>query len=472
MRSISTEAKVGIFVLVALLILGYMSFRVGQYGFGVKQGYTLSAVFDNVTGLDKGSSVEMAGVPIGKVESIKLTDGKALVTMRINPDVKLRGDVTAAIKTHGILGDKYIEILPASSGEYLEGGGRIARTESQADLDKVLSQFSSVMDDIKKVSSSLGNTLGGEEGQEQIRSILANIRQITENLNHLVARNDQKFDQLVDNLKSASKEMDRTFTQLADIASDMNQGKGTAGKLLKDKDLADNLNKTLASLQDITNKLNEGKGTLGKLINDEETVNNLNESLTGINRYVNKAEQFRTFLSYRGEYLFRDGGNSKSYLDLRIQPRDDKFYILGATYSTKGKTNRSESTLTQGGVSTTTTVETTDKDDFLFNAQIGKRWKNLALRGGVLESTGGAGLDYYALNDRLRLTFEAFDFDPDRNPHLKGYAEYKILKHLFISAGWDDFISNQGNSSPFVGLSIKFEDEDLKYLLTTTPIPK
>jgi len=472
MRSISTEAKVGIFVLVALLILGYMSFRVGQSGFGLKKGYTVSAVFSNVTGLDKGSSVEMAGVPIGKVESIKLTDSKALVTLRINPDVKLREDITAAIKTHGVLGDKYIEIIPAGTGEYMESGGRIARTESQADFDKVLSQFSSVMDDIKKVSSSLGNTLGGEEGQEQIRGILANMRQITENLNRLVARNDQKFDQLVDNLKSASKEMDRTFTQLADIAADMNQGKGTAGKLLKDKDLADNLNKTLASLQDITNKLNEGKGTLGKLINDEETVNNLNESLTGINRYVNKAEQFRTFLSYRGEYLFRDGGNSKSYLDLRIQPRDDKFYILGVAYDPRGKTNTYESTVTQGGVSTTTTTDTTDKDKFLVSAQIGKRWRDLAVRGGVLESTGGAGLDYYAFNDRLKLTFEAFDFDPDRNPHLKGYVEYKLLKHLFISGGWDNFISNEGRSTPFIGLSIKFEDEDLKYLLTSTPIPK
>ncbi|MEN6465545.1 MAG: MlaD family protein [Syntrophaceae bacterium] len=472
MRSISTEAKVGIFVLVSLIILGYMSFRVGQSGFGLKQGYTLSAVFDNVTGLDKGSSVEMAGVPIGKVESIKLTDSKALVTMRINPDVKLRGDVTAAIKTHGVLGDKYIELIPAATGEYLGEGGRITRTEGQADLDKVLSQFGSVMDDIKKVSSSLGNTLGGEEGQEQIRSILANIRQLTENLNHVVARNDQKFDQLVDNLKSASREMDRTFTQLADIATDMNQGKGTVGKLLKDKDLSDNLNKTLASLQDITNKLNEGKGTLGKLINDEETVNNLNESLTGINRYVNKAEQFRTFLSYRGEYLFDNGGNTKSYLDLRIQPRDDKFYIIGAVYDPRGKRTVTDTNVTQGGVTTTTTTEQFERDKFLFNAQIGKRFRDLAFRGGVMESTGGVGLDYYAFNDRLKLTFEAFDFDPDRRAHLKGYAEYKLLKHLFISAGWDDFISDQGNSSPFVGLSVRFEDEDLKYLLTSTPIPK
>lgn len=469
--SLSTEAKVGIFVLVALLILGYMSFRVGQYGFGLQRGYMLSAVFDNVTGLDKSSAVEMAGVSIGKVESIRLVDGRALVTMRINPDVQLRSDVGASVKTHGILGDKYIEITPGSTGEFLKSGEQIARTSSQADLDRLLNQVASVMDDIKKVTSNLGDTLGGDEGREQIRSIMANVRTLTDNLNKVVARNDEKFDDLVDNLRSASREMDRTFAQLNEIATDLNQGKGTVGTLLKDKSVAENLNKTLASLQEITDKINEGRGTIGKLVNDEETINNINEGIAGINRYINKAEQYRTFLSYRGEYLF-DKSSAKSYLDLRIQPRDDKFYILGLVYDPRGRRQKTDYTITQGGTTTSYTSEEFNHDKFLFNAQIGKRFRDVVLRGGILESTGGIGLDYFALNDRLKFSFEAFDFDPDRRAHLKAYAEYRLMKHLFLSAGWDDFISNEGNSSPFVGVSIRFEDDDLKYLLTSTPIPK
>lgn len=471
MLAISTEAKVGIFVLIALLILGYMSFRVGQYGFGFQRGYTVTAVFDNVTGLDKGSSVEMAGVPIGKVESIRLIDGRALVTLRINPEVKLRKDVAASIKTHGILGDKYIEIIPSNTGDYLEGGEQITRTESQADIDRLLNQVASVMDDIKKVTSNLGETLGGEEGREQIRGIMTNIRQLSENLNSVVSRNDEKFDQLMDNLKSASKEMDKTFAQLNEIATEVNQGKGTVGALVKDQGIAENLNKTLASLQEITEKINEGRGTIGKLVNDEETIDNLNEGIAGITRYVNKAEQFRTYLSYRGEYLF-DRSSAKSYLDLRIQPRDDRFYILGAVYDPRGRRTTTDTTINQGGVETTYTVEEFDRDKILFNAQIGKRFRDVVLRGGIMESTGGVGVDYFALNDKLKFTFEAFDFDPDRNAHLKAYAEYRLMKHVFLSAGWDDFISNESNSSPFVGFAIRFEDDDLKYLLTSTPIPR
>jgi phospholipid/cholesterol/gamma-HCH transport system substrate-binding protein len=125
---------------------------------------------------------------------------------------------------------------------------------------------------------------------------------------------------------------------------------------------------------------------------------------------------------------------------------------------------------TTGGV--TTRTEEFDKNGLLFNVQIGKRWKDIVLRGGIFESTGGVGLDYLTFNDKLKLSFEAFDFSSDRRTHLKAAAEYRLFKHLYLTAGWDDFISNQGNKSPFGGFAIRFEDEDLKYILSSTPIPK
>ncbi len=467
MNSISTEAKVGLFILLGLIILGYMSFKVGQVGFGVKKGYTVTALFDNVAGLKKDASVQRAGVEIGRVDSIGLADDKALVIMKINPSVRLEKDVSAAIKTHGILGDKYIEILPGTKGVgYLENGEQIARTERQADLDKLLNEVSYVMSDIRKVTTSLGNSIGGEEGEANMRRIVANVRDLSDHLNQVVVKNDQKFAEMVANLRNASAEMEKTFASLSDITGGINRGEGTVGQLVKNPDVAEKLNKTLASLQDISEKINEGKGTIGKLVNDDETVKNLNQGLSGINRYISKAEQFRTYLSYRGEYLF-DKSNAKSYLELKIQPQEDKFYILGVVADPRGR--RTEKDITTNGV-TTTQVEY-DKGGVLFNAEIGKRWKDLAIRGGLLETTGGAGLDYYMLNDKFKVSFEAFDFGTDRNPHLKAWGEYRLFKHLYLSAGWDDFISRQGNSSPFAGIAIRFEDEDLKYLLTSTPIP-
>jgi phospholipid/cholesterol/gamma-HCH transport system substrate-binding protein len=445
-----------------------MSFKVGQAGFGMRKGYNVSAVFDNVAGLKKEASVQLAGVEIGRVESIQLEDAKARVTMKVNPNVRLEKDVTAAIKTHGILGDKYIEIIPGTkNAQYLQPGEQIARTERQADIDKLMNEVTYVITDIRKVTTSLSHTLGSEEGESDLRRIVANVRDLSDHLNQVVVKNDEKFAEMVANLRNASAEMEKTFTSLSEITGGINKGEGTIGKLVKNPDLADRLNKTLASLQSISEKINEGKGTIGKLVNDEETVKNLNEGLSGINRYVTKAEQFRTYFSYRGEYLLKEG-NGKSYVDVMIKPKEDRFYLLGLAYDPRGR--RTDYETTTGGVTTTTTEY--ERNSILFNAQIGKRWKDLALRGGLLESTGGVGADYYLQNDKWKFSFEAFDFSEDRNPHLKAWAEYRLFKSFYLTAGWDDFISRQGNSSVFGGVAIRFEDEDLKYLLTTTPIPK
>ncbi|ABC76868.1 MlaD family protein [Syntrophus aciditrophicus] len=493
MTAISSEAKVGLFVLVGLIILGYMSFRVGQQGFGLKKGYRVEVAFDNVSGLEKDASVQIAGVEMGRVESIRLKDGKAMVTLRINPDVKLERDVMASIKTHGVLGDKYIELSPGTKGEgYIAPGGQIAVAERAADIDRLLQQFALIADDVKAVSGALSKVLGGQAGEESIgaiientrqltcnlnkvvlnneenlRTMLENTRELTGNLNSMVTRNDENVTQMIESLKSASREMEKTFAALSDISEGMKRGEGTMGQLLTDKTMAEKLNRTMTSLESVAEKIDQGKGTIGKLVNEQETVDNLNESLGGINRYVNKAEQFRTFLSYRGEYLF-DKSDAKSYLDVRIQPRHDRFYVLGLVNDPRGRRTVKDTTV--NGV--TTRTEEWDKSELLFNAQLGKRFRNVVLRGGLFESTGGVGIDYLTLNDNLKLTFEAFDFSDDRDAHLKGYAEYRLFKHLYLTAGWDDFISDEGNRSPFAGLAIRFEDDDLKYLLTSTPIPR
>jgi phospholipid/cholesterol/gamma-HCH transport system substrate-binding protein len=493
MFSLSSEAKVGLFVLVGLIILGYMSIQVGKQSFGLKKGYTLEVVFDNAAGLDRDASVQIAGVEVGRVELIRLRDGKALVLLRIAPNVKLEKDAIASIKTHGILGDKYVEIYPGThGGDYLAAGEQISRTEKQADIDKLLHQLGMIADDVRGVTSSLNRVLAGQAGEEAITSILTNAKDFTRNLNHVivsneaalraaventrqltgnlnrvVTQNDEKVGQVMDTLKSASLEMEKTFAALTEITGSINRGEGTLGQLVKDKGAAEKLNQTLASLQEVTQKINEGRGSIGKLVNDDETVRNLNEGLTGLNRYVNKAEQFRTFLSYRGEYLF-DKSSAKSYLDLRIQPKEDKFYILGVVSNPDGRLTTKD--VTVNGV--TTRTEEWDRDGLLFNAQIGKRYRDLVLRGGLFESTGGIGIDYLALNDKLKLSFEAFDFGGDRRAHLKAGAEYRLFRHLYLSAGWDDFISDQDNRSIYGGFSIRFEDDDLKYMLTTTPIPK
>lgn len=496
MAKLSVEAKVGVFVVIGILILGYMSMKVGKLPFKTKGGYDLQVQFDSVSGLKEDVPVEIAGVEIGRVRKISLKDNKALVTLAINPDVKLTRDVTAAIRTKGILGDKYIELIPGAVSAPLIGPDeRIVQTRPATDMDMLVSILAETAKDIKQITGAFALVAGGEEGEANIRLIVDNLKQLVVTLNETVQKNQNDVSAIVSNLSDFSgrlKEIGDTDTEdvhaivsnirevseniqtlvagLNDIASKINSGQGSIGKLIQEDETVDNLNSALASLNRITEKIDQGEGTLGKLVNEDETADNLNNALSGINEYITKEKRFRTFLDYRGEYLF-DSQEAKSYLSLRIQPREDKYYLLQVVDDPRGKISSTDITGIRNGSPFYEHIEETDKDELKFSAQIAKRYYDIVFRGGLFESTGGVGIDYYLYDDRLALSLEAFDFDPDRNAHLKFKADYTPFQHIYLTAGFDDFISDEGNDSFFIGAGIDFSDEDIKTLLMSAPLP-
>ncbi len=142
MRKIDIELLVGIFVIAGIFALGYISVNLGELEVWGKKGYTLYAEFEGIGGLKPGASVEIAGVTVGKVKSIRLTrDYTALVELEINNNVPLQDDAIASIKTKGLIGEKYVEITPGGSEHLLADGDKLRETESAVDLEGLLSKF-------------------------------------------------------------------------------------------------------------------------------------------------------------------------------------------------------------------------------------------------------------------------------------------------------------------------------------------
>jgi phospholipid/cholesterol/gamma-HCH transport system substrate-binding protein len=141
MRRINIETGVGIFLVIGLICLGYLSIKLGDVNLFRKDDYRVKARFANISGLKEGADVEIAGVPVGKVSKISLDDYDALVEMIINPDIKLQEDSIASIRTQGIIGDKYVKITPGGSEEYIKNGGEILETESSLILEELVSKY-------------------------------------------------------------------------------------------------------------------------------------------------------------------------------------------------------------------------------------------------------------------------------------------------------------------------------------------
>jgi phospholipid/cholesterol/gamma-HCH transport system substrate-binding protein len=137
----STQMIVGVFALLGIAALVYLSVRLGNVGVFPTPGYTLYANFDNISGLKAGDQVQLAGVPIGKVLSVSLKDNRAHVSMRINNGVQIDSDAIAAIKTSGIIGDKYVSIALGPSEHNLVDGGVIRETQSAFVLEDAIGQL-------------------------------------------------------------------------------------------------------------------------------------------------------------------------------------------------------------------------------------------------------------------------------------------------------------------------------------------
>jgi len=135
------EFSVGIFLIIGLFCLGYLSLTLGNFSFFGKDRYEVSATFSTVSGLKPKSQVMMAGVTIGEVQRVQLKGGHAQITMSINTSVKLEEDSIASVKTMGIIGDKYVTITPGASDTYIQNGGIIRETQPPLDIESLISRF-------------------------------------------------------------------------------------------------------------------------------------------------------------------------------------------------------------------------------------------------------------------------------------------------------------------------------------------
>ncbi|MFP4391754.1 MAG: outer membrane lipid asymmetry maintenance protein MlaD [Desulfohalobiaceae bacterium] len=142
-KGYKVELTVGAFVLLGLICLGYLTLQLGQMQFFGSDYYQLQARFSNVSGLRSGNSVQIAGVQVGQVEDIELNQEKyvAMVKLRIQKGIRLSDDSMAAIKTSGLIGDKYISISPGGSGIYLEPGETIIETQAPLDIEELVGKY-------------------------------------------------------------------------------------------------------------------------------------------------------------------------------------------------------------------------------------------------------------------------------------------------------------------------------------------
>ncbi|MGC4067884.1 MAG: hypothetical protein QM784_25170 [Polyangiaceae bacterium] len=220
----------------------------------------------------------------------------------------------------------------------------------------------------------------------------------------------------------------------------------------------------------MTARLDRGEGTLGRLSKDEKLINEVEGVTETVGEFVGGLSRLQTIVSLRTDYQYLTS-SVKSYLQLRLQPREDKYYLFEVVYDPRGATTQE-----QIAVETTNPNQppvyferrTVTRNSARFSLQFAQRFGPFTGRFGIKESTGGGGLDLNLFDDRFELQQDLYGFGEVVLPRYRLSLGYEFVKRLWLLGGADDILSTDRRDY-FVGLQLRFNDEDLKTILPFVP---
>jgi phospholipid/cholesterol/gamma-HCH transport system substrate-binding protein len=477
-------AKVGLFVIIVAGV-GFFMYRFVSRTAGTAGGYGVFARMNDATGLAPQSRVMMAGIDVGTITSIRLDRGKARVDIRMKPEIVLHEDATIAKRTASLLGEYFLALTPGTEGKrILVDGDEITIIIEPATTDQIMADLARIADRVKLVSENLANTIGSPEGQEQMKETLKNLAQVTDALNQTVRENRETIRRTLINVEEISgrsgPELKQILENVRVITQDVrsllaeNEPKGTAGQIRETVErvnrASSSLESALSHIDSVSARIDKGEGTIGKLTKDETLINEVQGVVEGANDFIGGISRLQTIVGLRADYNFV-ANTIKSYVELRLQPSEDKYYLIEVINDPRGRT-----TFEQTDVDSTNPtqpahwreVRTTTTNQFRFSLMFAKRIGPFTGRFGILESTGGVGLDTHLLRDRFEIRQDLFGFGEELQPRWRVALGYEFVQRLWMLAGVDD-IFNRDRRDYFIGLQLRFNDQDLKAMLPFSP---
>lgn len=502
MKKLITPLKVGIFT-VAIALATMLALRSVEEGaLGSSGTYRVYAILDNVLGVAKRSRVVMAGIEIGYIESIDLVNGRARLNLRIRNDVPLYRDASLAKVSESLLSDKIIDLAPGKDVEHpLGDGGEITRIYEEKDISEIFRTLDEITRDIKGVTSSLQGTIGRFDQDDSLGGVIRRMNEISENVAKLSREVGDSFDQgsdkiqrilddigvvtsrargrvdeILDNVHQVSAELRGLVKNLNDIVG---RGEGDWKESVGGvKDTLARVGRVLDNVEAITKKIEQGEGTIGRLVNDDRVMRKVEGVLDDASSITRPLSALNIGVDLHSEYHVQQNA-AKNYLGLELRPKSDKAYIFELIDDPRGKVDVIETCVNMNDCpQDQRQKEIRITDDFKWSLQFAKRLSFLQMRFGIIEGSGGLGLNLFAFQDDLELKVDLFqfgknEFGTEALPRMKAQLIYRprwLERHLYLTAGGDDFFNRQVFDY-FFGAGIHFTDRDLKAIVTATGVP-
>jgi phospholipid/cholesterol/gamma-HCH transport system substrate-binding protein len=473
-------ARVGALV-VAALVAGFLVYRAVEERSSQGEGYRVYALFDDAQGLITKSRVTIAGITVGRIESIRLEGAQARVDMTIHGDVALYEDASVRRVSASLLGEYLLAIHPGTpTRRRLGNGERIRVVIETPTMGDIMENVGAVARSVRAVAGQLERSFGTDEAGQQMTGALRNLSEALEAVNRTIQANEEVVGRTLQNVEGITGEarpilhqilrnIEDVTARLRDLVAanqaDLDEGLGEVDETIASIHRAsEQLEQVLADVSEITERTAAGEGTVGRLTSDEHLIDEVEHTVEGVADVVGGIFRLRTIMELRSEYNFL-ANTFKNYFSVRIQPREGRYYLVQLIDEPRGRTQLSTTQVRRSPPAAgepefweETRVTTTEQ--LVFTLMLAQRVYFATFRFGVLESSGGLGLDLNFFDDRLELNVDIFQFGYSQFARIRARVAFELVPSLFILGGVDDVL-NDRTVDLFLGAMLRFDDQDL-----------
>ncbi len=426
----TTEAKVGAFTLAGLALFAGVIIMLSGFKLGGSKDYTLYAGFRQVVGIEPQSLVRLSGVPVGSVQDVR-NDGRGVtVTMQINEGVQIPKNSQVVIGANGVMGDKFINILPGDSnagwvenGEYLQG-------QDEASMDDMVNNLTKLVVEAQNLLEGMNKVIGNGDFQASFIQMAINMRDATAHIKGMTAameavavNNQGNISQLLTNLNMTTASLNRTMNSVESMMANL----ATVGA---DPQTAENLRITLDNIAKSSEQIRVITEGVAKVAGDEKTIEDAKATIHNARELTDKAKEVKKQLdSIKTEAsvdVLYSGARRDWDTNLNFTVGMEQGPFLNMGVEDIGDTNR-------------------------MNFQVGKRQGAMAARVGAIHGEAGIGLDAYG-GKNFKFMADAYNFNDFT---LRLGAQYRLAGDTWLFGQWQD-VNHRDRRAAYIGLKQAF----------------
>ena len=431
----------------------------------------LDGILKNVEDISAGLATALGGEKQGETMGEIVSNLKE-ISVEIREIAERANTISAEVEKivdEGTI-TKVAKNVEETSNDAREIADKLNRIVSAGNVEDLINNLAKTSEELSRFGMELSELVekGIAPRITQLNRIFQNFERFSRTIANLADSHGKGLAATLDNLNTFSEKIVGLVTTTG------SEVEATIGSMRGTLDTAQlslrKLDDTLENIRTITTDMKEGKGTIGRLLTDDRLVEEVEEVISDTKEFVKSYTLMQTEVQLASSY-FIEREAAKNVFSIRFQPKVDKYYLLQIVDDPRGYTVDKQVITETNDPSLPPVVKErieTTSHALKLSFQFAKRFYFMTGRFGIMENTGGIGLDFEFFRDRLSFQFDLFDFTLDQNPRLRSQVEWEVMKHLFLAGGADDLL-NDAYRDYYFSAGVRFTDEDLKALLLASP---